>query len=115
MKIVKIEEVIDNWGRYETTVHPAQIAEVLRDPETWTDDQAFYDEGGQIYLIDDYFPGIIPNGYSNFQRDKPKRSPQVQSKHRTNGYCGVYANTETYIGRRFFKPRDVFVRTVKLL
>lgn len=53
MKIVKIEEVIDNWGRYETTVHPAQIAEVLRDPETWTDDQAFYDEGGQIYLIDD--------------------------------------------------------------
>lgn len=52
MKIVKIEEVIDNWGRYETTVHPAQIAEVLRDPATWSDDQAFYDENGQIYLID---------------------------------------------------------------
>lgn len=53
MKIVKIEEVIDNWGRYETVVHPKQIEEILRDPATWSDDQAFYDEGGQVYLIDD--------------------------------------------------------------
>ena len=53
MKIVRLEETIDNWGRTETTRLPSEIAEILRDPETWTDDQIFYDEENRPFFIDD--------------------------------------------------------------
>ena len=53
MKIVRLEETIDNWGRTETTDLPSEIAEILRDPETWTDDQIFYDEENRPFFIDD--------------------------------------------------------------
>ena len=53
MKIVRLEETIDNWGRTETTSLPSEIAEILRDPETWTDDQIFYDEENRPFFIDD--------------------------------------------------------------
>jgi hypothetical protein len=53
MKIVRLEETIDNWGRTETTNLPSEIAEILRDPETWTDDQIFYDEENRPFFIDD--------------------------------------------------------------
>ncbi len=53
MKIVKYRETIDNWGRTETVTDPNQIAEVLRDPETWTDDYLFFDEENKVYFIDD--------------------------------------------------------------
>ena len=53
MKIVKYRETIDNWGRTETVTDPNQIAEVLRDPETWTDDYLFFDEENNVYFIDD--------------------------------------------------------------
>jgi len=32
---------------------PNQIAEVLRNPETWTDDYLFFDEENKVYFIDD--------------------------------------------------------------
>jgi hypothetical protein len=53
MKIVRLEETVDNWGRTETTGLPSEIAEILRDPETWTDDQIFYDEENRPFFIDD--------------------------------------------------------------
>jgi hypothetical protein len=53
MKIVRLEETIDNWGRTKTTNLPSEIAEILRDPETWTDDQIFYDERDRPFFIDD--------------------------------------------------------------
>ena len=53
MKIVRLEETIDNWGRTETIDQPSEIADVLRDPETWTDDQIFYDEENRPLFIDD--------------------------------------------------------------
>ena len=53
MKIVRLEATIDNWGRTETTSLPSEIAEILRDPETWTDDQIFYDEENRPFFIDD--------------------------------------------------------------
>jgi hypothetical protein len=53
MKIVRLEETIDNWGRTEVTNLPSEIAEILRDPETWTDDQIFYDEENRPFFIDD--------------------------------------------------------------
>lgn len=53
MKIVRLEETVDNWGRTETTSLPSEIAEILRDPETWTDDQIFYDEENRPFFIDD--------------------------------------------------------------
>jgi hypothetical protein len=53
MKIVKYRETIDNWGRTETVTDLNQIAEVLRNPETWTDDYLFFDEENKVYFIDD--------------------------------------------------------------
>jgi hypothetical protein len=53
MKIVRLEETIDNWGRTEVNNLPSEIAEILRDPETWTDDQIFYDEENRPFFIDD--------------------------------------------------------------
>jgi hypothetical protein len=53
MKIVKYRETIDNWGRTETVTDPKQIEQVLRDPETWTDDYLFFDEENKVYFIDD--------------------------------------------------------------
>jgi hypothetical protein len=53
MKIVRLEETIDNWGRTETTNLPSEIAKILRDPETWTDDQIFYDERNRPFFIDE--------------------------------------------------------------
>jgi len=51
--IVKMTEVIDNWGREEVTENAEEIAKVLKDPETWTDDITFTDQTGIIYFIDD--------------------------------------------------------------
>lgn len=53
MKIVRLEETVDNWGRTETTSLPSEIAEILRDPATWSDDQIFYDEENRPFFIDD--------------------------------------------------------------
>ena len=53
MKIVRIEETVDNWGRTETIDQPSEIAEILRDPETWTDDQIFFTEDHNFFGIDD--------------------------------------------------------------
>jgi hypothetical protein len=53
MKIVKYRETIDNWGRTEMVTDPKQIEQVLRDPETWTDDYLFFDEENKVYFIDD--------------------------------------------------------------
>lgn len=51
--IIKMTEVIDNWGREEVTENAEEIMKVLKDPETWTDDITFTDQTGIIYFIDE--------------------------------------------------------------
>lgn len=53
IKIIYYSEVIDNWGRTESSFDSKRIYEILMSPEDWTDDMKFEDENGKIYFIDD--------------------------------------------------------------
>lgn len=51
--IKEIIEVVDNWGRTDRYESPEEIMQVLKDPQSWTDDQTFIDEKGVGHSIDD--------------------------------------------------------------
>ena len=53
IKIVYYSEVIDNWGRTESSAKGHNIFSVLNNPMDWTDDMMFEDDKGQKYFIDD--------------------------------------------------------------
>ena len=53
IKIVYYSEVIDNFGRTESSAKGHNIFSVLNNPMDWTDDMIFEDDKGQKYLIDD--------------------------------------------------------------
>jgi len=53
IKITYYEEVIDNWGRTESSSNPDSIAAVLRNDSEWSDDMHFEDANGRVYFIDD--------------------------------------------------------------
>lgn len=52
IKIVYYSEVIDNWGRTESSKKGPIIFDVLNNPDEWSDDMAFFDERGCKYFID---------------------------------------------------------------
>jgi len=52
-EIVYYSEVIDNWGKTESSETPGIILKVLQTPDEWTDDMIFQDKGGRKYDIDD--------------------------------------------------------------
>ena len=53
ISLVYYTEVIDNWGRTNSSNKPNIIRDVLKTPEEWTDDMEFYDIGDQMYSIGD--------------------------------------------------------------
>jgi len=53
IEIVYYEEVIDNWGRKESSRKAATIEKLLKSPDEWSDDQTFEDKLGKVYFIDD--------------------------------------------------------------
>lgn len=53
IKIVYYSEVIDNWGRRESSEKALIIFSVLTNSEAWSDDMTFEDESGRVYFIDD--------------------------------------------------------------
>jgi hypothetical protein len=53
IKIVYYRETLDSFGRSESSMKPAIIAAVLKDPDNFTDDMMFEAEGGMIFAIDD--------------------------------------------------------------
>jgi len=53
IKIVYYSEVIDNWGRTESSAKGDIIFAALNNVDEWTDDMTFEDENGQKYFIDD--------------------------------------------------------------
>jgi len=60
--IVKMIDIVDNSGTEDVTENPDEIAEVLNDPETWTDDISFIDNVGKIYSIDDLLNKTVLTG-----------------------------------------------------
>ena len=53
IKIIYYSEVIDNWGRTESSTKGHNIFLVLNNPMEWNDDMVFEDEVGNKYFIDD--------------------------------------------------------------
>ena len=53
IKIVYYSEVIDNWGRTESSMRGDIIFSALNDVEGWTDDMIFEDDKGRKYSIDE--------------------------------------------------------------
>ena len=53
IKIIYYSEVIDNWGRTESSMKGHNIFSVLNNPMDWTDDMVFEGEDGRTYSIDD--------------------------------------------------------------
>ena len=53
IKIVYYSEVIDNWGRTESSQKGDIIYNVLHNVDEWSDDMTFEDDKGQKYFIDD--------------------------------------------------------------
>ena len=53
IKIVYYSEVIDNFGRTESSKKGHVIFSVLNNPMDWNDDMEFYDVRGCKYFIDD--------------------------------------------------------------
>lgn len=53
IKIVYYSEVIDNWGRTESSMKGDIIYAALNNVEDWNDDMLFEDDGGRLYYIDD--------------------------------------------------------------
>lgn len=53
IKIVYYSEVIDNFGRTESSAKGHNIFSVLNNPMDWTDDMIFEDDGGRKYFIDE--------------------------------------------------------------
>lgn len=53
ISLVYYTEVIDNWGRTNSSNKPQVIRNVLQTPDEWSDDMQFEDVGGQMYSIDD--------------------------------------------------------------
>ena len=52
IKIVYYSEVIDNWGRTESSMKGEIIFAALNNVDDWTDDMVFEDKGGRKYSID---------------------------------------------------------------
>ena len=63
IKIVYYSEVIDNWGRTESSTKPDVISKILKDTDNFNDDMSFEDENGRVYNIDDLIgKEVVVNG-----------------------------------------------------
>jgi hypothetical protein len=67
IEIVYYSEVIDNWGRTESSSKPNVIAKLLQSPEDWTDDQTFEDKLGKPYDIDSLIGKTVKVGNKTFK------------------------------------------------
>jgi len=53
IKITYYSEVIDNWGRTESSSNGTVIHRALTDVDNWNDDMMFHDDKSRLYFIDD--------------------------------------------------------------
>jgi len=67
IEIVYYSEVIDNWGKTESSSKPNVIAKLLQSPEDWTDDQTFEDKLGKPYDIDSLIGKTVKVGNKTFK------------------------------------------------
>ena len=78
IKIVYYSEVIDNWGRTESSSKGPIIHQVLTTPDDWSDDMLFEDDKGNSYMIDDLIgKEILIEGVSSFNPETNSMTPLV--------------------------------------
>lgn len=53
IEIVYYSEIIDNWGRTESSAKGEYIYNALMNVDEWSDDMVFVDPAGRQYFIDD--------------------------------------------------------------
>jgi len=53
IEIVYYKEVVDNFGRCESSMKGDYIFSALNNVDEWSDDMVFEDDKGQCYSIDD--------------------------------------------------------------
>ncbi len=66
IEIVYYSEVLDNWGKTESSEKPAAILAVFEAPADWTDDMTFEDKAGNQYMIDDLIGKTVKVGGKTF-------------------------------------------------
>jgi len=67
IEIVYYSEVIDNWGRTESSSKADVIAKLLQTPDDWSDDQTFEDKLGKPYDIDGLIGKNVKVGNKTFK------------------------------------------------
>lgn len=67
IEIVYYSEVVDNWGRTESSSKPDVIAKLLQSPDDWSDDQTFEDKLGKPYDIDTLIGKTVKVGNKTFK------------------------------------------------
>lgn len=68
IRIVYYSEVIDNWGRTESSTDGETIHWVLTTRDEWSDDMTFEDDKGNVYFIDDLIGKeiLLPDIFKKF-------------------------------------------------
>jgi hypothetical protein len=59
INIVYYKEVVDNWGRTESSRKGRIIFDVFHNVEDWTDDMIFEDNRGNLYHINDLVGKLV--------------------------------------------------------
>jgi hypothetical protein len=78
IKIVCYSEVIDNWGRTESSSKGSILHQVLTTPDDWSDDMFFEDDKGNSYMIDDLIgKKVLIEGVSSFNPETNSMSPLI--------------------------------------
>jgi uncharacterized protein involved in tolerance to divalent cations len=61
-----IDKGIDNWGGEERITNENEIIQILKDPESWTDDLVFLDYSNKPYSIDELIGIKVQVGEETF-------------------------------------------------
>lgn len=78
--IKEIIEVVDNWGRTDRYTETEEIAKILKDPESWTDDQTFIDDKGGNYSIDDLINKRVQVGEEVFHVIEDETTKEIMKE-----------------------------------
>jgi hypothetical protein len=67
IEIVLFADVLDNSGKEQVSESPAEILQVLKASDEFTDDMRFEDNYGNIYFIDDLLGKTVKVGEAVFE------------------------------------------------
>ena len=75
-----IDRGIDNSGGEERIVREEDIIQILKDPESWTDDISFLDYSGNHYSVDDLINKRVRVGSEEFVVIEDEATRQIMEE-----------------------------------